>query len=254
MNKIILVIISLGIINFGISQTVSKKYADNTNAWLMYFGDHKFASHWGVHIEGQFRRNDFLTKPQQLLLRVGLNYHWTDQVFFTLGYCFVETYPYGDFPVKSTFPESRLWQQIQIKTQLKQIEWISRFRMEERFSRLPVQKLDSYEPGTSIYTNRFRIFNRLSIPFKGKSIVDKSIYLTMYEEIFTNFGKNVALNIFDQNRLYFALGQKIPRLGRLEVGYLFQTIQKPDALRVERNHTFQLGLTSTLDVFKPKKL
>jgi len=252
-NKILLGVISFFCFNHGFSQTATKVYGDNANAWIMYFGDHKFSSKWGVHIESQFRRNDMFNKPQQLLMRTGVNYHLTDQIFFTVGYCFVETYPYGDFPVKTSFPENRLWQQMQVKSQLKNVEWVSRFRIEERFSRLPVLKLNAYVPGESVYTNRLRLFNRFSLPFKGKTIADRTWYLTMYEEVFINFGKNVALNIFDQNRLYFALGHRIPRIGRLEAGYLLQSIQKSDAVRIERNHTFQIGLTSTIDLLKLKK-
>ena len=38
-------------------QAVSNhQYADNLNAWLMYFGDHKFSPKWGVHLEAQWRK------------------------------------------------------------------------------------------------------------------------------------------------------------------------------------------------------
>lgn len=226
------------------------QYAVHHNAWFMYFGDHKFSPRWGVHLEAQIRRNNGLQNPQQLLLRTGLNYHFGPQVFATVGYCYVETYPYGEFPVNAAFPENRFWEQLQIKTQLSRFEWVNRLRLEQRLSKLPVLRTDGYEPGDAVYTNRARILNRISVPFKGTTIADKSLYVTVYDEVLLGFGKNIAANALDQNRLYGALGYKIPRLGRLELGYLFQSIFKADGVKVERNHTLQVGLTSNIDFFK----
>jgi Protein of unknown function (DUF2490) len=227
-------------------------YANNNNAWLMYFGDHKISDKWGIHLEAQWRRNGFFTNPQQLLLRTGINYYFNAQAFATVGYCFVETYPYGGYPAKTSFPENRFWEQLQIKTQLNRFEWVSRFRLEQRFSKIPVLVAAAYEPGDAVYTNRFRLLNRFSLPFKGKAIVDKSFYISTYDEMLVNFGDNVAANTFDQNRAYIALGYKVPKLGRLEVGYMLQTIFKSDGIKVERNRTLQVGLTSTLDFYKKK--
>lgn len=256
MKQLIFLFFSLFLVwNADAQSSPSHLYSQNSNAWLMYIGDHKFSKDWGVHLEIQWRRNEFLSNPQQLLLRTGLNYHLNNQVMATAGYCFVETYPYGAFPVKVAFPESRFWEQLQIKNQLNRFEWISRFRFEQRFTNNPALNVSTnlYEPGDAVYTNRFRLLNRFSIPFKGKVITDRSFYLSAYDEFFINFGKNVATNIFDQNRAYLALGYKFPKIGRLEIGYLYQTVNKPDGIKIEQNHTFQLGLSSTLDFYKSKK-
>ena len=237
-----------------LAQTVKKNYVQNNNAWFMYFGDHKLSSKWGLHIEAQFRRNEVISNPQQLLLRTGLNYHLNENVFLTVGYCFVETYPYGDLPVKASFPENRFWEQIQIKNQVKSIEWTNRLRLEQRYSKLPILDGSNYKPGPHVFTNRLRLLNRLSIPLKGKTIMDKSFYISCYDEVFINFGNQVALNVFDQNRAYLALGYKIKNLGKLEMGYMFQSIQKSNGLNIEQNHTIQLGLSSTLDFFKKHQL
>jgi hypothetical protein len=231
-----------------------RQHTSNINVWFMYFGDHKFSQKFGIHLEAQVRRHDGIAARQQLLLRTGMNYHISQQVFFTVGYCFVETYPYGDFPVKASYPEHRFWEQIQIKNQLGRFELLNRFRVEQRFSNLPVVNTMTtlYEPGDAVYTNRFRLMNRVSIPFNGKTIQDKSFYLTAYDEIMLNAGKNVATNLFDQNRAYIAIGYKIPVVGRLEIGYLEQTVIKGDGLKIENNHTLQIGLASIIDFMKKK--
>lgn len=229
------------------------QYADNFNAWYMYFGDHKFSEKWGIHLEAQFRRSSLIANPQQLLLRTGLNYHFNPQVFATFGYCYVETAPYGDFPVKSDFPENRIWEQLQFKTQQGRFEWVNRLRLEQRLVKSPIAAIDDpnkYEPGDAVYSNRFRLLNRVSIPFKGTVIEDRRLYFTLYNEVLFSFGKNVAANALDQNRAYAAFGYKLPKVGRLEFGYLYQTINKADGVKRERNHTLQLGLSSNIDFFK----
>ena len=229
----------------------TRQHTSNSNGWYMYFGDHKISPKWGVHLEAQFRRHDVITSGQQLLLRTGINYHLTDQTFLTAGYAFIETYPYGEFPVKATFPEHRIWQQAQVKSQLHKWEMVSRFRLEQRWLYLPVQQSDgSFAPGDAVYQNRFRIFTRFSIPFKGETIVDKSWYVTFYDEIFVSFGKHVGMNVFDQNRAYVALGYRIPRIGRPEFGYMHQLLLKSNGTQVEDNHTLQLGLISNIPFFK----
>jgi hypothetical protein len=230
-----------------------RKFTENNNGWFMYFGDHKFSKKWGVHLEAQLRRDEIIRKSQQVLLRTGLNYHFSPTIFGTVGYAFVETYPYGEFAVKSKFPENRLWEQIQIKNQIERIEMVSRFRLEQRFSNSPVLNVGIYGPGDAVYTNRFRLLNRISIPFKGKTIVDKSFYFSAYDEFFVSFGKKVGFNLLDQNRAYVAIGYKIPKVGKLEIGYLNQLVIKSDGIKIENNHTLQLGLSSTINFYKEKK-
>jgi hypothetical protein len=230
-----------------------RQATDNRNAWLMFFGTARFNDRFGLHAEVQWRRADYFSNPQQLLLRTGLNIHFGPDVSLTAGYCFVETYPYGSFPVPGSYPESRFWEQLQVKTKLGRTEWINRFRLEQRFSSLPVESTvdpGMYAPGDPVYTNRFRVMNRISIPFKGSEISDHSLYFSMYDELFINFGHNVEGNIFDQNRAYAALGYAVPRLGRIELGFLEQTLLKSDGRRIENNHTIQLSLISTLDFRK----
>ncbi|MFM9944619.1 MAG: DUF2490 domain-containing protein [Bacteroidia bacterium] len=233
------------------SQSI-RQYTTNNNGWFMYFGDHKFTKKLGIHLEAQFRRHDIIISGQQLLLRTGINYHLNDNAFLTAGYCFVETYKYGKFASKSDFPENRFWQQVQTKTQMGKIEVMNRYRFEQRFIYLPILNSDtvSYSPSHSAtYQNRIRLMTRVSVPFKGNKINDKSFYFSLYDEVFLNFGKNVGLNYIDQNRAYVAVGYKIPKLGRLEIGYMNQLLIKSDGVKIENNHTLQIGLSSVLNFY-----
>lgn len=221
-------------------------YVHNWNNWMVYNGDHPISKKWGIHQEIQLRRSNGFSKPQQLLLRVGINYQLHAQVMLSAGYCFVETYPYGKLPVLVSFPEHRLWQQIQVKTMLSKIEWISRFRSEQRFSKLPTYSYQTLtnEPGEAVYTNRFRLLNRISLPIVGSWNTRSNWFVSVADEVFIQAGREVKANFFDQNRLYGGIGFRWKNYGRLEFGYLEQSIIKSDGLTIENNHTFQFALNS----------
>lgn len=257
MKKILLIISSLLLTTqYSFAQSAPNyNVQSNNNAWLMYFGDHKISNKWGVHLEAQFRRNDYFSKTQQLLLRTGVNYHINPNTFATAGYCYVHTAPYGVFPVKLAFPEHRFWEQLQTKNQVGRFELVNRLRMEQRFSQLPVydSAISAYEVGDAVYTNRGRLLNRASLPLNHKTMADNTLYVSVYDEMFVNFGKNIGKNMFDQNRAYAALGYKLPIYGKIELGYMKQTILKSDGVKVENNRTLQLGFYSTLNFFKTKK-
>lgn len=259
MNKlsafIILFLTGVGMV-FGQQQESTRYHTTNTNAWLMYFGNHKFSDKWGLHAEVQVRRNEVFEKWQQLLLRTGVDYY-TSQVRFTLGYAFVETYGYGEFPVTFSFPEHRIWQQALISNPIGKIKLSHRFRFEQRW--IGNAATGTFENGR--YENRVRYMVRMNIPFKGSTIEPKKLYLGLYDEIFMNYGKEVAYNLFDQNRAYAALGYHLGKIGRIEVGYLYQIIQyrrlllttDPVKNIIENNHTLQISLINDLPFYKKSK-
>ena len=209
----------------------------------MYFGDHPVkASKWGAHLEGQWRRADMGLKWQQLLLRPGVNYQLNSKVLLTAGYGFVETYRYGDFPVRAAFPEHRIFQQALITPRFLGLDWQNRLRLEQRFlGEMAEQPDGSFRRVAWRHENRFRYMLRTNVPLgSGK------YYIGLYNEIFFNFGKNVAANVFDQNRAYIALGRTIARETRLEVGFMEQTLQQRSGQVFEHNHTLQVSIVSRL--------
>ena len=252
-KKSIFLLISICIYSSSSYAQSPRQYTTNYNGWLVYTGNHKLSDKWGIHLEAQWRRSNVILDNQQLLLRTGINYYFNSQVSVTAGYCFAETYPYGEFAAKAAFPENRAWEQLQIKNNVGAVEVINRFRLEQRFINTPVLKDGIYEPGDAVYTNRVRVLNRFSIPFKGKTIEDRSLYLSAFDEVYINFGKHVGFNILDQNRAYLAIGYKIPKAGRLEIGYLNQLAFKSDGIKVERNHTVQIALYSNIEFRRKKK-
>ncbi len=202
------------------AQGIIKDY--NNIGWYGYFGDHKLSSKFKLHTECIWRRTNFITNWQQFLARASVNYTITEPLSFALGYTFVETYPYGDYPSsKEPYPESRIYQDLKYKIPFWKFEFENRLRLEQRFV---AQLTDS--TGHKItgwdYRNRVRYQLKVEFAFKGNTIDAKEPYLTAYEEIFIRFGGNTGKNCFDQNRIFIGLGYQVADNFKFEGGYFFQ--------------------------------
>lgn len=226
----------------GLAQAENRISDEATHAWYQYIGDHRLSQHWGVHTEAQLRRASLLTDKQQQLVRVGINYHPSDQVMFTLGYAYADTYPYGDYPAKAAFPEHRLYEQLQLnQPALGRLSLSHRYRLEQRWITFP--GLDEAQ-----LLNRARYQLRATVPLTRPKLDPGTLYAYVYDEILLGFGRHVANNIFDQNRAGVGLGYKFTKHLAVEAGYLHQLLEHRDGKVFEYNHTLQLAVVGSLDL------
>lgn len=223
--------------------------ADQINAWAMYFGNHRISDRLGVHTEYQWRRNDGVQHWQQSLMRVGLDLHTKAGPMISAGYGWIVSYPYGEQPIAYSFNEHRIWEQLVLTSTAARFNFHHRYRLEQRF--LEVKSKDgtgSYVPDGPLFKQRARYRFMVAIPITRRTMANNTMLLAMYDEVFLQFGRHVGSNILDQNRLYAALGWRVNANANVQVGYLNQYIPKSDGIRVERNHTLQLGITYGLDL------
>ena len=199
----------------------------------------------GLHAEVQWRRSEFFSKNQQLLIRTGLDFYLKPDLRFTVGYGFIETFPYGKFAVQHAFPEHRIWQQVLLQQTLASVKLSHRSRLEQRM--IGDAATGRFEKGR--YENRMRYMAKATVNITNG---ERPVFAALYDEVFINFGKDVGYNIFDQNRLYGAIGYSISPAWKVELGYLYQVIllRSLDATslknRIENNHTLQIALFSNL--------
>ena len=214
----------------------------NGNLWVNYVGDHPLGNGpWGVHLEAQIRRADLGDDWQQLLLRPGLNYTISPSLTVSAGWAYVETHPYGDYPVAHDFPEHRAWEQAVYTVKALGLEWQHRLRLEQRWiGEMQRQGGGDYSLQNWRYENRIRYMLRTSIPLTQ----DKKTYVALWDEVFWNFGTNVSRNYFDQNRFFIGIGRKLTETTRLEVGFMEQTLQRRGGGIWENNHTVAVWLMS----------
>ncbi|RNI26015.1 DUF2490 domain-containing protein [Rufibacter latericius] len=244
MRKIFLVCLFLFVVSASeILAQNTRRHDTNYNGWFMYFGTHKLTDKWSIHTEFQLRRYHVVSDPQQFMPRLALVYNLSDRASLAGGYAYVHTYPYGDNPAADDFPEHRTYQQLQLKDQQGIFGLQHRFRLEQRWI-----KFAGAEEYT--YLNRVRYQFKTTIPLAGPTLEDKEFYLSLYDEVFVNFGPNVTNNVFDQNRAYAAVGYRFHKDATLEVGYLHQHVAQRNGIWFESNHTLQVGLTYNLDFRK----
>ena len=238
MKKIVLSTLLLLVFSSVFAQ--STRIQDNNQiGWLGYFGTFKIAKQFSIHSEYQWRRDNYVNDKQQGLLRVGLNYQANPKIQLRAGYAWIETYPYGDFPINGLgkdFTEHRIFQMVTLTDKISKVELLHRFMLEQRFvGRYTKPELiveDDY-----LFLNRLRYMFRIQMPLKGNEIVNKTPYAAAYNEIFIGFGKNVNENIFDQNRIGLLLGYKFNSNLRIEGGYLNQRVQL--GREIDQRNVFQ---------------
>ena len=64
---------------------------NSTGNWLMYFGTHSINQKWSIHSELQMRLYEPFGNFNQMLPRVGLNYHIDKNSMVTAGYAWIPT-------------------------------------------------------------------------------------------------------------------------------------------------------------------
>ncbi len=234
----------------------TRQVSNQWHGWYMYFGTHKLSKKLNLLTEYQWRRAEVIKDWQQSLARVALEYKFADNVATAAGYGYIITYPYGDQAVKFQFNEHRSFEQLVLthKSVSGRFNFSHRYRLEQRWMENVVAATDgSPQHDSWIYRNRVRYMFRVNIPLNKKAMEKGAIFLSLYDEIFVNFGKNVNYNIFDQNRFYGAVGYQFLKNANIQVGYMNQAIQKSDGKRLENNNTVQVALTYNLDFTKKEK-
>lgn len=197
---------------------------NNTN-WVQSFNTISLSKKWSLHLEYQWRRADGLKNWQQSLLRTGVNYKLNENITAHLGYGFIQTFPYGDYPIAAsgTFPEHRIYEQLSFRQPVKKWTFTHRFRVEQRWLRRKINGISGLV-NDWYFLHRFRYQFRLQHPFYAKG--DRQLYGAAADEIFIGAGKNLAVNIFDQNRIFLLLGFRFNKKMTVEAGYFNQTLQQ----------------------------
>ena len=184
--------------------------------WHMYFFNTSFKkSVWGVQGDLQYRNWNIAGDLEQLLIRGGLTYSPKDaKIKFTLGYGDVTTGTFGGY--KTTTRESRIYQEVLFPVKFgTRLHTNHRFRYEQRF------------PESQAFRTRYRYNVFINIPLNKPTMDSKTVYLSLYNEIFINGQRNVGdgnfVEVFDRNRLYVALGYLIKKGLKVQMGFMNQT-------------------------------
>lgn len=189
----------------GLGSILTFAQKNNLGAWYMYFGNNKISKKLNWHNEIQYRNFDAVGDLEQLLIRTGIGYDLTENNNnILLGYGFILSQPYVNGQKKENI-EHRIFQQYITKQKFGRFYLQHRYRLEERFLE-------------EDFRMRFRYMLGVNIPITQKEMLPKTLYASVYNEIFLHFNSPV----FDRNRVYGALGYVINKNMRIEAGYMNQ--------------------------------
>jgi len=188
---------------------------DKLGAWYMYFFNTTFKeSSWGIQGDLQYRNWNIAGDLEQLLLRGGITYKPKKaDIKLTFGYGNVTTGSFGSS--NSTTSESRIYQEALFPVRFGNRFYTNhRFRYEQRF-------VENQE-----FRTRYRYNFFLNIPINKSTMESKTLYLSLYNEIFINGQRNIgnenSVEIFDRNRFYLATGYVIKKGLKIQIGVMNQ--------------------------------
>lgn len=227
------------------------------SAWYMYFGDHPFTKNWTAHAEGQFRREGWGERSEQLLIRPAIDRKIGRGWNAMLGYGYVRNYlaeggRYGSPIASGPQPEHRIFQELRWKHNLigsgpEAVNLVHRLRAEQRFLGTSVKGQGTVAWN---YTERARYRITANVPFRWNTAGLRPDGAAVYNEVLVNFGPHGTRNALSQNRAYGALNWGLTPTSRLEVGYMHQYTPVPNGVVDVHNHVFSVSLFSTLPVKK----
>lgn len=213
------------VIVFVLLLTATAKSQQQFTGWLASFNTYKLDKNLSLHFDAQMRSTDELKNIQTILLRPGLNIHFSKKVIGSFGYGFIQNRRMISTVIGEAV-EHRVWQQLLINQKFGKINSSHRFRLEQRF--LPVSKIanNMLEQDGNKFANRFRYFTRNIFPLSNQTTFSKGFFAGFQDELFFNIGNNAAVNgkTFDQNRLYLSIGYRLNPKMDIETGYMNQYI------------------------------
>jgi hypothetical protein len=176
--------------------------------WLMYFGNKSLSPGWNWHHEVQYRNYNAIGDLEQLLLRTGIGYNLSENnnnILLGYGYILSQNY-LSDMDDKVDVNEHRIYQQFITRQKFSRFSLQHRYRFEQRFIE-------------DDFRLRFRYFLSINVALSNAEMIDHTLYLSAYNEIFLSSEEG---NVFDRNRLYGGLGYRVNPNLRFELGYMNQ--------------------------------
>lgn len=212
-----------------------QKHGEN-DAWFLLLNKYELSDKISVGNETHLRFDDYFNDVQQFIIRpyLDLNFGNKDLVY-SIGYSYIKTYPYGDFPLPAAKPENNVWEQITLNHKYGKLNVSHRYRLEQRFISNLVYNAqnDSFETEGNTYGNRFRY----RITFKY-DLSDK-IFINAFDELWIKSSKGFFDADYDRNWIYAGIGYNISPDASIQLAYLHQNI-KNNSTRYEIHPGFQL--------------
>ena len=215
-------------------------HGDN-DVWFLGLNSIALSEKWSLFNEIHLRRHRWLNQKEQFLLRPAVNYAFNDAVVATVGYTYIRTYPYGEYPLPISVPENNVWEQITLSHRItEQVSIAHRYRIEHRFiGDIQTDGTGAPEIDGTRFAQRFRYRLTANFPIVRNEDDLARVYGHVFDELWVNLRDELHVMNFDRNWLYLGIGYRFSPEARIEAAFLDQWINQPAGDRYEHNPTLQ---------------
>jgi hypothetical protein len=190
--------------------------------WTGVFIDEPVSKRTALWFDGSWRRMDFGDRPQQLLLRPGVQFTLAPGVRVAAGYAYIATAPYGNLPAANATREQRTWQQLTLTHKGGPVTFSHRYRLEQRWVHplLTVAGSDERDAGPTTYQNRLRYMPRAQANLGSLTFRARPVIGFVWDELLMPLGGPAQTFTVGQNRATAGIGIPLSARTRAEVGYM----------------------------------
>lgn len=175
--------------------------------WSVLNTEYALNKKTSVWAEGQTRSQKFYNDFFYHEMKTGISIRPNKSIGILLGIGQYATYSNGgNFKTPVVSHEFRLWEQLTLVNNIGIVKIEHRYRIEQRWR-------------NDEYRNRFRYRFNPIIPINKKSIENKALFATLYDEIFIT---NQAF-YFERNRFFAGMGYQLNKRLTLQAGWLRQS-------------------------------
>lgn len=247
MKTHVLKLLLLVVLHFNALEVFAQQKETYSDVWFFMGNKLNISEKWSISNELHIRRTHFLKHWEQLLVRPAVNYKLNKTVDFSIGYSFLQTYPFTSYMKPFPVKEHNVWEQIQLHHKVSIVKFSHRLRFEQRFNeQFAEDTAHQYQEDGYLFSNRIRYRFTLKIPFA------KKFFFKAFNEIMIRMNKNFRKPDFDRNWLYGGFGYQFSKSGNIQIGYLNQLIKiTPDLFQF--HPTVVIGMTYNFTIKKDKK-
>ncbi len=210
----------------------SKEINEQVQVWASVNTTARLTDKWGMVADFHVRRNDFLADPSFYFVRFGGIRWLTERLTIVFGYAHMWKAPSCD-GCETWSNENRIYEQLQYVTKFGKAGVLHRLRNEQRWQQ---EVQDDALTGETLFSDRLRYLLSFTIPVSKKPSVPS---LVVSDEILVQFGRDIVLNTFDQNRFFVGMKKRMSPAWSFDLGYMLVYQQKPSGYQYDLNHTLR---------------
>ena len=217
MNKIRIILVLL------CATTAIQAQDVNPSVWTFYNGRYDLNNRWFLNSEVHFRFTEGVSTFQQFLFRPQMSYVLNPHFTFSLGYTYIHSFPYGEYPIPDDLGEHNAWEEVMIHHAGGPLKISHRIRMEHRWIQqlVPVDfSSTDFEVDGFTFSNRFRY--RLILEYHWK---DSPWSAMVYDEMFFSTNEYLLPQGLNQNWLYLSAKYQINEKWSVQSGWQQQYLK-----------------------------